>query len=77
MTDVETLEHETLELGEGSEPMYAINPFLSDEIWVGDPSKDHIPVFDAVDLSQIAKAPTGEDDASDRRAYARPSRPPN
>ena len=50
----------TIELEPGSEPMYAQNPFFSDEIWIGDRGNDRVLIYDALRLRRVAEIPTGE-----------------
>ena len=58
LIDTETEETLQLELEEGSQPMYAQNPFFSDEIWIGDRGNSRVLVYDALRLRRVTEIPT-------------------
>ncbi|MDJ0799574.1 MAG: hypothetical protein QNJ51_22620 [Calothrix sp. MO_167.B12] len=60
LIDVKTERTIDILLEEGSEPMYAQNPFFTDEIWLGDRKNNRILVYDALRLRRKAEIPTGE-----------------
>ncbi|MDY7094436.1 MAG: hypothetical protein SX243_15805 [Acidobacteriota bacterium] len=60
LIDVASERRLQIELEAGSEPMYAQNPFFSDEIWIGDRGHDRVLVYDALRLRRIADIPVGE-----------------
>jgi DNA-binding beta-propeller fold protein YncE len=60
LIDVEAEEKLQIELEPGSEPMYAQNPFFSNEIWIGDRANNRVLVYDALRLRRIAEIPTGK-----------------
>ncbi len=59
LIDMESERKVQIELEEGSEPMYAQNPFFSDEIWIGDRGHSRVLVYDALRLRRTAEIPTG------------------
>ncbi|MEM7677569.1 MAG: hypothetical protein AAF449_16340, partial [Myxococcota bacterium] len=59
LIDVVSEEKLQIELEPGSEPMYAQNPFGSDEIWIGDRGFDRVLVYDALRLRRKAEIPVG------------------
>lgn len=59
LIDVASERRLQIELGDGAEPMYAQNPFFSDEIWIGDRANDRVLVYDALRLRRVAEIPVG------------------
>ncbi|WP_444931020.1 YncE family protein [Microbulbifer sp. SSSA002] len=59
LIDVASEEKLHIELEPGSEPMYAQNPYYSDEIWIGDRGHSRVLVYDALRIRRIAEIPTG------------------
>lgn len=59
LVDVQSEERLEIRLEPGSEPMYAQNPYFSDEIWIGDRGNNRVLVYDALRLRRIAEIPTG------------------
>ncbi|CAA0107216.1 Uncharacterised protein [BD1-7 clade bacterium] len=60
LVDVAAEREMHIELEPGSEPMYAQNPYYSNEIWIGDRGHSRVLVYDALRLRRIAEIPTGE-----------------
>lgn len=59
LIDVTSERELTMELEPGSDPMYAQNPFFSNEIWVGDRGHDRVLVYDALRFRRKAEIPVG------------------